>query len=222
MGSETYSDSPAFPASHVVHVPPSGPDQPALQMQAVNDELPAREMLFVGHCKHVDGEVALTTCENVAAGHVMHSAYVSPTVPEYLPGPQSLRAVALLTKFPAGQASQALAPTTPENLPDSQSIQAKDVVEPSVCENLPNPQSTHTVDPAISENLPQTQMLQAASVLAPTVAENLPAAQLLQAVEPDVYENSPCGQSLQKPDPDACLFFPASHLIHSPSTCLFE
>ena len=30
-----------FPETHRVHVPPSGPDEPALQMQAAKAELPA-------------------------------------------------------------------------------------------------------------------------------------------------------------------------------------
>ena len=36
-----------------VQGPPSGPEKPALQVQAVETELPSRESEFVGHSKHV-------------------------------------------------------------------------------------------------------------------------------------------------------------------------
>ena len=42
------------PAPHDVHVPPSGPVDPLLQVQAVETELPNEESAFVGHVTHVD------------------------------------------------------------------------------------------------------------------------------------------------------------------------
>jgi hypothetical protein len=62
-----------FPAEHSVHVPPGGPDEPALQMQSVKVVLPWVEIEFSGHAEQKD-------------------AVVAPTAPEYFPHPQSLQA----------------------------------------------------------------------------------------------------------------------------------
>ena len=43
-----------FPATHSEHVPPSGPVEPALQVQAVSIELPKSEFEYAGHVTHVD------------------------------------------------------------------------------------------------------------------------------------------------------------------------
>ena len=40
------------PATHTAHAPPSGPEEPALQMQLVKLELPAGELEFVGQSVH--------------------------------------------------------------------------------------------------------------------------------------------------------------------------
>jgi hypothetical protein len=62
-----------FPAEHSVHVPPAGPDEPALQMQSVKVVLPWVDIEFSGHAEQKD-------------------AVVAPTAPEYFPHPQSLQA----------------------------------------------------------------------------------------------------------------------------------
>ena len=41
-----------FPATHSVQVPPSGPDEPALQVQLVTAELPAGDVALIGHALH--------------------------------------------------------------------------------------------------------------------------------------------------------------------------
>ena len=41
-----------FPSVQAPHCPPSAPDQPAMQMHAASDELPAGEAEFVGHTEH--------------------------------------------------------------------------------------------------------------------------------------------------------------------------
>ncbi len=81
----------------------------------------------------------------MAAGQVMHSAYVSPT---NLPNLQSTQAVdaAAAENFPASQflqSASALAPTVAENLPAAQLLQA---VEPGISENSPCPQSVQTAE----------------------------------------------------------------------------
>ena len=52
-----------FPAMHAVHVPPSGPVHPVLQVQLVNAALPAGEVEFDGQAMHVE----LTAVEYVPA-----------------------------------------------------------------------------------------------------------------------------------------------------------
>ena len=59
-----------FPATHSVQLPPFGPFEPALQLHAVKDELPAAASEFAGHAEHV-------------------SSVVCPVPVEYLPAPQS-------------------------------------------------------------------------------------------------------------------------------------
>ena len=69
-----------FPATHCVHVPPLGPDEPALQMQAVSNELEAGEYELAGHATHT---VAPAVTEYVPAVQFVHT--VVPVVAEYVP-----------------------------------------------------------------------------------------------------------------------------------------
>lgn len=62
-----------LPATQVEHTPPSGPVNPALQIQATTSVLDVAEFEFVGHVKHTDDVLA-------------------PTVVEYVPTPQSVHA----------------------------------------------------------------------------------------------------------------------------------
>jgi len=79
-----------LPATHAVHVPPSGPDEPALQMQLVKAALPAGELESAGQAMHVEIDVALTTSEYVHALQSMQSDSASlPSVSTYFPGGQS-------------------------------------------------------------------------------------------------------------------------------------
>ena len=43
-----------FPATHAVHMPPSGPVHPSLQVQFVKDALPEGELEFDGQAMHVE------------------------------------------------------------------------------------------------------------------------------------------------------------------------
>ena len=73
-----------FPAPHDVQLPPLGPVNPALQIQEPINALPLGEFEFEGQFWHVD-------------------AVFEPTVPEYLPDPQSVHAALPLVSlyFPA-------------------------------------------------------------------------------------------------------------------------
>ena len=57
-----------------VQGPPSGPEKPALQVQAVETELPSRESEFVGHSKHVEGWLAPTDAEYVPISQSIHAS----------------------------------------------------------------------------------------------------------------------------------------------------
>lgn len=63
-----------FPATQFIHVPPSGPDDPALQVQPAKAEVPAGEYEF--------------------AGQVMLVSDVAPAPRRYLPAPQSVHVAA--------------------------------------------------------------------------------------------------------------------------------
>jgi hypothetical protein len=65
-------DALYFPATHAVHGPPSGLDDPALQVQLVSAALPTCELEFDGQVMHVELAEA-------------------PTVVEYVPAPQSVQ-----------------------------------------------------------------------------------------------------------------------------------
>ena len=56
-------DALYFPATHAVHVTPSGPVHPALQVQFVKDALPAGELEFDGQAMHVELAEAPTAVE---------------------------------------------------------------------------------------------------------------------------------------------------------------
>ncbi len=58
-----------FPATQSVHVPPSGPDEPALQVQFVTAELPSGDVALVGHVMH---ERADDSFEYLPAEQGMH------------------------------------------------------------------------------------------------------------------------------------------------------
>jgi hypothetical protein len=52
-----------FPETQCVHGPPSGPDDPLLQVQFFKTELFRGESAFVGHCKHVRVPAAKSPAE---------------------------------------------------------------------------------------------------------------------------------------------------------------
>ena len=67
------------PASHGVHVSPSDLDQPALQVQFVDIELPAGEEEFAGQGVHAEAPVASLY---VPAPHSVHVPPSAPYQPE--------------------------------------------------------------------------------------------------------------------------------------------
>ena len=76
-----------FPATHGMHWPPSGPVEPALQVQLVEAALPASELESDGHAVHVELAAAFTAVEYVPVPQFVHSAV--PVDVLYLPATQS-------------------------------------------------------------------------------------------------------------------------------------
>ena len=59
------------PAAHVKHGPPSGPVNPALQMQFVTDVLASSDLVAVGHVVHVAVPITSLYCPIAQAVHVL-------------------------------------------------------------------------------------------------------------------------------------------------------
>ena len=88
-----------LPATHVEHGPPSGPDEPALQVQLVSAPLPGPEYELEGHAEHMESDVAPVTDEYVPAPQLLHSA--SPVVPLYFPAKHGTQVPPLGPAYPA-------------------------------------------------------------------------------------------------------------------------
>jgi hypothetical protein len=63
-----------FPAAHGAHTPPSGPVDPALQVQAAGAKLAIGELEFGGHATQVAAVVAAVVAEYVSAEQAVHAA----------------------------------------------------------------------------------------------------------------------------------------------------
>ena len=75
------------PGVQNVQVPPSGPDEPALQVQSVLATLPTGELELVGQLT----QLMLPPDEYVPCSHSEHADSASaPAMLEYLPGTQAL------------------------------------------------------------------------------------------------------------------------------------
>ena len=61
------------PAPHGAHVPPSGPEYPALHLQAANAALCSFELALSGHVRHVEFDVAPTVEEYFPAKQLLHA-----------------------------------------------------------------------------------------------------------------------------------------------------
>ncbi len=77
-----------FPASHAVHVSPTGPVDPVLQVQFAKAALPGGELEFDGQALHVELDEDPNSVEYFPAPQVMHRD--APVAVEYVPAPQSV------------------------------------------------------------------------------------------------------------------------------------
>jgi hypothetical protein len=77
-----------LPATQAVHVPPSGPVNPALQVQAARVVLGLGELELLGHVRHVASTVACVLVEYFPAPQSVHAAL--PVSILYLPASQAV------------------------------------------------------------------------------------------------------------------------------------
>jgi hypothetical protein len=121
-----------LPATHISHVPPSGPVYPATHRQLVSRLLPLREIEWSGHDMHALSELAPSVIEYLPATHSVHVVSVeAPAVAENLPAPHFMHVLA------------AEAPVCSRYVPDTHSMQMLAEEAPSVTEYLPASQSVH-------------------------------------------------------------------------------
>ena len=146
-----------FPATHDVHVPPSDPEKPALQVQAVAMRLPTGELEFDGQVSHVAApELGL----KVPAPHDVH---VPPSGPEK----PALQVQSLERMLPTGELEfdgqvlhvcAPVAPTVPENVPPTQVSQ---IAEPGELLYVPAVQLVHAPPSGPLDPLSHVQSLRA-------------------------------------------------------------
>ena len=82
-------DALNHPATHAVHRPPSGPDDPALQVQFLKTALPTGEFEFDGQAVHVELAEAPTAVEYFPVPQSVHAA--DPVDALYLPASQAVQ-----------------------------------------------------------------------------------------------------------------------------------
>ena len=124
-----------MPAQHDVHVPRSGPEEPALQVQAVAMRLPTGELEFDWQALHV---AAPRLGLKVPAPHDVH---VPPSGPEE----PALQVQAVWMELPKSEFEYA-----------GHAKHVETWLAPTDAEYVPTSQSTHAVDPASALYLPAT------------------------------------------------------------------
>jgi hypothetical protein len=196
-----------FPATHAAHVSPTGPVDPALQVQFVKDALPAGEFEFDGQTLHVE-------------------LVEAPSAVEYVPATQSEQvAVPVNTLyFPDTQAEQ-VPPSGPEN-PASQVQFVKSKLPSDELEfdgqslhvvpvNVLYCPATHPVHGPPSGPVDSALQVQLVKAGSPRVAEYLPVSHSTQAAAPTVSKYVPAGQSLQAIDSALSLYVPVGQLLQA-------
>ncbi len=159
-----------LPATHVVHVPPSGPVNPALQIQLVKAALPAGELEFDGQALHVELAEDPTAVEYVPSAQSVHTADPVEVlnfpvkhavhVPPSGPDEPVLQVQLVKAALPAGELEfdgqvmhVAAPPAAEEYFPAPQSVHAEDPVE-----DVYFPASQDTQGPPLGPDDPMLQM----------------------------------------------------------------
>lgn len=136
-----------LPATHTSHVPPSGPDEPALHRHADNTELPAADSECAGQLVHVASDVAASAPEYLPTPH--SSQMLDPTTPLNFPAAQGLHVAPLAPLYPNAHehALAALLPAGELEL-DGQSTQVLALKAPEAVEYFPPMHCVHAAAPA--------------------------------------------------------------------------
>ncbi len=136
-----------FPATHAVHVPPSGPVHPVLQVQLVKAALPAGELEFDGQPIHIE----LDPLEYVPAPQSVHTA--DPVDTLYFPVTHAVHVPPSGPVHPVLQVQLVKAALPAGELEfDGQTLH----VELTAVEYVPAPQSVHSADPVDALYFPAT------------------------------------------------------------------
>jgi hypothetical protein len=212
-------DAVYLPATHAVHGPPVGPENPVLQMLQLT--LPAGEEEFDGQAMHAE---APTAVEYVPVPQSVHAA--DPVDALYLPATHTVHGPPVGPENPVLQMLQLALPAGEEEF-DGQAMHAE---APTAVEYVPSPQAVQLADPVDVLYLPATHAahgppfgpiapaLQVQLVKAPLPAGELdPAGQALHvefAEAPTAVEYVPPPQFVHAADPVDILYLPATHAVH--------
>jgi len=90
-----------LPAKHSTHVPPSGPDDPALHLQSFSSLLPTSECDRSGQTVHDSKVVPAELTEYLPAGHGKQADGLGPEPILYVPGTHAVHRPPLAPVYPA-------------------------------------------------------------------------------------------------------------------------
>jgi hypothetical protein len=126
-----------------VHAPPSGPVEPALQVQLVKAVLPASELDSDGQARHVELALFFTSVEYLPVPQSVHTA--DPVDALYFPATQSAHVPPSGPVEPALQVQLVKAGLPSGELvsADGQATHVKPASAPTVVEYVPAPQFVH-------------------------------------------------------------------------------
>ena len=199
-----------LPAAQPEQVPPSGPVNPMLHVQAPIALLPDPDELLAGQLVHTPDPVAPGVVEYVPAPQSVHVAV--PVEPLYLPAKHDAHGPPFGPVAPALQVQLAKVPLPAGELEFvGHALQVALAEAPTAVEYVPAPQSEHTVDPGSALYLPATQAVQV-----PPFEPEYPElqVQLDSKVDPS-GELEFAGQAVHPADPVDVLYAPAPHCVQA-------
>jgi len=137
---------------HSTHSPPSGPDEPASQVQT---ELPNGEFEFRGHAEHVEASMAPSAPEYVS---ILQSVHVSdPARALYFPATHNEHTPPSEPEEPALQIHAVATELFKAEFEfGGHAEQVETLVAPSSAEYVPAPQPIHVAGPASALYFPAT------------------------------------------------------------------
>ena len=146
-----------FPGTQYVQFPPSGPEDPALQVQAVICPLPAGASEFAVHAWHTS-DAAPTLVENCPTVQFVHS--LAPVVGLNFPGAQYVQIPPSCPEDPALQMQAVILLLPAGALAFAVHARHTSDAAPTLVENCPTVQFVHPLVPVVGLNFPGTQYVQ--------------------------------------------------------------